>query len=219
MSDSSPRAPRRPVRGAGRGRRLRRFWLGAGLVAVAALGAGPEAASGEAARPAVHDEYAVKAAIMYNIVKFTRWPEAAYPGPSAPLRLCVFGGDPFGRTLDKLAGRRAAGRPIVVDRPGGVEQAGRCHVLFIAGIEPDAMGRLLNHLSERPVLTIADLPGFDQASGIISLRTVSDRVRFRINLGAADKAGLTFSSKLLALADALYGRDVQPPQRSGDGQI
>jgi hypothetical protein len=56
--------------------------------------------------------------------------------------------------------------------------------------------RLLEGLS---VLTVADIPGFGEAGGIITFLTGS-RVQLRVNAAAAEKAGLSISSKLLRVA-------------------
>ena len=45
-----------------------------------------------------------------------------------------------------------------------------------------------------------------QRGGMIELRTVANRVRFDINPGVADAAHLKISSKLLQLAQTVYGR-------------
>ena len=39
-------------------------------------------------------EYLIKAAILYNLAKFTAWPETAFHNTNAPLRVCVLGNDP-----------------------------------------------------------------------------------------------------------------------------
>ena len=50
------------------------------------------------------------------------------------------------------------------------------------------------------VLTISDQAGFVQAGGMIGLRVEDNRVRFDVNLLAAQRAGLTMSSQMLKLA-------------------
>jgi hypothetical protein len=53
------------------------------------------------------------------------------------------------------------------------------------------------------VLTVADIPDFSRAGGIITLNVVEDRTRFDVNRLAADQAGLKLSAKLLRLADTV----------------
>ena len=51
-----------------------------------------------------------------------------------------------------------------------------------------------------PVLTVGDQNGFVQAGGMIGLRVEDSRVRFDVNLAAAQRAGLTLNSQMLKLA-------------------
>jgi hypothetical protein len=50
------------------------------------------------------------------------------------------------------------------------------------------------------VLTIAEAPDFASRGGIIALVLQDSRVRFIVNVQAAAQAGLSISSRLLALA-------------------
>jgi uncharacterized membrane protein len=46
---------------------------------------------------------------------------------------------------------------------------------------------------------------FTERGGMISLRLVGQKVRFDINMDAAERAGLKLSSQLLRLARVVYG--------------
>ncbi len=57
-------------------------------------------------------------------------------------------------------------------------------------------------VGDRPVLTVAEMPDFARAGGIINLKTTEeDRLRVEIDTGTARRAGLKLSSKLLSLAE------------------
>ena len=73
-------------------------------------------------------------------------------------------------------------------------------LLFIGSSDRQRVNRLLAGVRDRPVLTIAELPGFTDFGGIINLYRADDRLRFEVNLGAAKRAGLAISSRLLRLA-------------------
>ena len=155
-----------------------------------------------AAAAEISREYLLKAAFLYNFAKFTRWPPSSFPDGSAPLRVCVFGEDPFGAALESIAGRTIRGRVVEVRRIESVEAGMACHLLFISVSEAARLTGILDSLSGRPVLTIADMPGFARSGGIINLKTNSnDKIRFEINVAIAKRAGLRFSSKLLNLAE------------------
>ena len=82
-----------------------------------------------------------------------------------------------------------------------VSDAEGCHIIFISTSEEERLRAILDDLRDRPILTIADMPNFARARGIISLKTVEDRIRFDINVDAANAADLKLSSKLLRLGN------------------
>jgi hypothetical protein len=160
----------------------------------------PLAAAAELSR-----EYLIKAAFLYNFAKFTEWPETAFAHANAPLTICVVGRDPFGAALDSLNGKIIKGRTVAIFRLPDTAGAAACQVIFISESERERLATILRSLRGQPVLTVADMPDFARAGGIINLKTNPDeRIRFDINVGIAQQAGLRLSSKLLSLADDTY---------------
>ena len=169
---------------------------GAGLGGVG-LGGVAWAAEAEPSR-----EYRIKAAFIYNFAKFTRWPAGSFSDDEASLDFCMYGEDRFGGAFDAVAGNTIRGRRVAVRRIATIEASAGCHLLFISASEAGRLTGILAVLSDRPVLTVADMPDFARAGGIINLKTTEEnRLRFEINTGTARRAGLRFSSKLLSLAE------------------
>jgi hypothetical protein len=165
--------------------------------AAAGLGGVARAAAEEPAR-----EYRIKAAFIYNFAKFTRWPASSFADGETALGFCIYGEDPFGGALDAVAGKTIRGRKVAVRRIAAIAAGDGCHLLFISGSEAERLTGILAALNDRPVLTVADMPDFARAGGIINLKTTEeDKLRFEINTGTAQRAGLRFSSKLLNLAE------------------
>ena len=167
------------------------------------LGALPPAAAAETeTETETSREYLIKAAFLYNFAKFTEWPAGSFPDSAAPLDVCVFGEDPFGGALESIAGKTIRGRRVAVHRVASIEAGAACHLLFISASEATRLAGILESLRGRPVLTIAEMPGFARSGGIINLKTnPDDRIRFEINAGIAKRVGLRLSSKLLNLAE------------------
>ena len=146
-------------------------------------------------------EYDVKAAFLYNFVKFVEWPAAAFRDDRSPVEICVYGTDPFGQALDGVVnGETVGARGLSIRRPASFAAFEGCHVLFIAASERERTSEVLAAVAGRPVLTVADSDGFLQAGGMINFVLDEGRVRFRINQPAAERVRLTISSKLLRLA-------------------
>ena len=184
-----------------RGHRVRGLLLVLALVLPAAPG------TPALAEPQGVEEYKVKAAFLYNFTKFVEWPDGAFRDASAPFVLAILGNDPFGDALDVLKGKTVLGRPIVVRRADSLEGLGRFHMLFVPSTERSRLASVLPAAEAMHALTVGDAPGFRSQGGIIQLLRDGDRIAFEVNLDASRRAGLKVSSKLLALAKAVSGRD------------
>ena len=164
------------------------------VVAIAVLGSGT--ALSDAAL-----EYRVKAAFLYNFAKFVNWPDSAFSSVDEPLGVCVLGTDPFGAVLDKsLEGRTAHGRNLLIRRGSDLAALGRCHVLFVGTVAHEPLARIMQRVGGSGALTVGETHGFFDLGGIIRLDVEDGKVRFDVNAGRADEAGLRVSSQLLKLA-------------------
>ena len=141
-------------------------------------------------------EYRLKAAFVYNFLVFTEWPADV----GGTLNLCIVGNDPFGKEIDGLQGKAAAGRTIALHRRASGEPLRDCQAVFIAAPAGDKLSRLVEGLKGHPVLTMADSAGAMQQGVALNMVVVQSKVAFEVNLQAARSARLTLSSKLLRLA-------------------
>ncbi len=99
-----------------------------------------------------------------------------------------------------MRGQRIGARPIVVARLDRVERGAACNILFVAPSRRQPMAEALDKVRGQPVLTITDAAGDAGGRGMIDFVLKDSRVRFRIDIHAAERGGLTVSSKLLELA-------------------
>ncbi len=145
------------------------------------------------------DEYQVKAAFLYNFVKFVEWPADAFPNDGAPIIIGLVGNDPFGSKIDQMInGRFANGRRLVLKRFPDLRTLAYCHIVFICSSEKNNLRQLLS-ATGAGVLTVSETDRFTQMGGMINFTIVDSKVRFEINQGAAERAGLKISAKLLSL--------------------
>jgi hypothetical protein len=146
-------------------------------------------------------EYQVKAAYLFNFLKFVEWPEDAFADPLAPIVIGIAGDDPFGNALPQvIAGKTVQGRDLVTRKYRAGEDLRSSHILFVSASEKKRLPQLLASLRGSNVLTVADVDGFLEEGGMIQLFSENNRVRFAINVDAAIRARLKLSSKLLSLA-------------------
>lgn len=150
-------------------------------------------------------ENRVKAAYLYNFVRFIAWPRDAVDNRDA-LIIAVLHDDAFvdevHRTVD---GKTVAGRRIEVRSFANVAGIESCDVVFVGEAAGSDVDSILAPLAGHPVLTISEVDGFVERGGVIGLYRSENKLRFRINVDAARNAGLEISSKLLGLADVVHG--------------
>lgn len=150
------------------------------------------------------DEYRLKIAILYNLTRFVEWPADAFQTSKSPIRVCVLGVDPFGSILDEaLRDRQVAGRSIETRRVSEPESG--CHLLFVSSSERGRFASIIEGVRSSATLTISDQVGFTSLGGIVELFTEGERVRFCLNTGAAERAHLYLSVRLVALASNQRG--------------
>ena len=192
----TPTAQNKPVAGARRS--LARWWLPWMLAAALA---GPVAAQPSR-------EYDLKAVFLYNFVTFVDWPDDALPADK-PFTIGVLGLDPFGTVLDRIVGgEQVKGHPLKVRRCKTPAEARECQIVFISGSEAARLPEILRTLHGLPVLTVADMPRFLEAGGVIGFSTDA-RVQLHVNADAARQARLNISSKLMRVAN-VRGSEAPP---------
>ena len=152
-------------------------------------------------------EYMIKAAFLYNFAKFIEWPSNTFEDSKSPVRLCVLGKNPFGIALESIEGKPIHGRKLIIERLNNTKEIKICHILFISESEKKQLDFILENIKDLNILTIGDTKNFARLGGIINFTMVKKKIRFEINLDAANRAGLKISSKLLKLADIIKEGD------------
>lgn len=146
-------------------------------------------------------EYQIKAAFLYNFVKFVQWPTQAYAGPASPIVIGVLGENVFDDELQKaIQDKIIAHHPLQFKKFDSVTEVTNCQVLFISASEKKRFPEILGALRGKSILTVGESSEFLQAGGVINFVIVDLKVRFQINNESARKVGLIISSDLLNLA-------------------
>jgi uncharacterized protein YfkK (UPF0435 family) len=145
-------------------------------------------------------EYKVKAAFIYNFLKFTTWPESAASGS---INICVMGDNPFGETLLPLEKKKIKGRAIRVTNISNTSKINNCTVAFVSDSEEDRLDDIIKSVQKKPILTVSDISHFAQEGGVIGFYERDGKIKFAINTANASKSGLVLSAKLLELSKVI----------------
>lgn len=186
------------------------------LVVIAASMAAPAPADDKLDR-----EHRVKAAFVYNFIKFVDWPKEKMPDANEPIVIGIIGYRGFIRAFDPVKDKKIKNRNISVryfegfeklrkSRTGDdrrwnqkMEMLKKCHTLLLCTCDftqIESSSQIVEALADSPILTIGETDGFLETGGIINFLKEEDKVRFEINAAAAKKSKLRASSKLLRLA-------------------
>lgn len=144
-------------------------------------------------------EHDLKALYLYNFTQFVTWPSRE---AGKPFVIGIVGRDPVGESLESLVGEQPLPEPLVVRRVSSLGEMADCEILFISNSEQRRLGQILAALGERSILTVGDDNTFAMRGCAIAFHNDGGRIRIVVNERAAERAGLTLSSKLLRIAQA-----------------
>ncbi len=168
-------------------------WLLAFLAGAAMCGLAPGTQAQEVTEPAL------KAAYLYNFAKFTEWP-ADTLAADAPLVFCV-ADTPVAESLERIVAGRSIGRhTLTVQRVTPGDPLLGCHVLYASDLDALQEADYLAATRGASILSISNGERFTALGGVARFFVENARLRFAINVKAADRARLRISSRLLALA-------------------
>jgi len=162
-------------------------------------------------------ERQVKAALLYNFIKFTEWPEDKIKDTNT-ITIGLLGDDDFSNAFDPVKGKPVKDRKLVVKVLGKfadlqkikndnkelhsrkIAELGKCHLLFVCGSEKKHTREIIELVKDHGVLTIGQTDGFLETGGIVCLVKKADKIAFEVNLVAAKHEHLRISSRVLRLA-------------------
>jgi hypothetical protein len=171
-------------------------------------------ASGEASevtQPPTEAE--IKAAFILNFAKFTDWPAQTFADENTPLTVGFVGADDAFAAFQAISsGKHVNGRKVTALHLGSAQNAPQCQILFLRWAKTDTPHTGLGIANDPGALSIGESEDFLKRGGMIRLFVEDNRIKFDVNVGAASRAKIRLSSKLLALARSV----VDLPQPGGD---
>lgn len=177
---------------------VRRRHILTGMATAMALGL---ALAGAARAQESVREAQVKAAFVFNFIQFVEWPAEAFADEQSPILVGIVGADPFKGALDEaIKGKTINKRHLVLRRFSGPGDLQGCHLLVISPAEQNHLPAIREKLRSSSTLLVGEPEPFLRSGGMIRLFTEENKIRFEINIKAAEQAKLKLSAKLLKLA-------------------
>ncbi|HEY3073725.1 MAG TPA: YfiR family protein [Burkholderiales bacterium] len=146
-------------------------------------------------------EHELKAAYLFRFLSFIEWPTLR---ADAPLTIGVMGADDVLAELqDIVPGRMVQGRAINVRRVREGESLAGLQMLFVGRAASAALPRLPQAQGQ---VVVSDADGALDRGAAIGFVRSEGRVRFHVSLDAADRQGVSISSRMLSVAEHVRGR-------------
>jgi len=149
-------------------------------------------------------EYQVKAAFLFHFAQFLTWPSSALNAGDSSVSLCIFDDEPHRQELQTTTEGKAIGTRVfhvrLISQPQEIQG---CNILFLSRDEARPQAAILKSLRGTPVLTVGETANFLADGGMIRFHLEEGKVRFDINLAAAESSHLQISSRLLLLATSV----------------
>lgn len=166
-------------------------------------------------------ENKIKAAFLFNFMKFVEWPADKMGDVNEPFVVGIIGSKDFIEAFKPITQRKFHDRSIVLKYFGDyeefkkaqeadmgqwnrkIEALKRCHLLMFCSCDSgplDATSEIINALRNFPVLTVGEKDGFLESGGVINFLMEGNKVCFEVNSTAAKANKLKISSNLLRLA-------------------
>jgi len=146
----------------------------------------------------------IRAAFLYNFTKFIEWPSNSFTDVNAAIVIGVLGDSSLAAALTAVVrDRKVNGRPITVRAVQNAEEAASTHELFVSATEISRWAQIQAAIETRPVVTVGESPAFARNGGTINFIVQDDKLRFEINMTAAERSGVKISAQLQKLAAAV----------------
>lgn len=172
-------------------------------------------------------EQKIKAAFMFNFLKFIEWPESEVSGKDDVITIGLVCDKNMFVVLESMIGKKVKGKKIVVERFESYRRFAvkdgsdrrqayadrysnkldRCKMLYICASEGDYFEDILSIVGDRSMVTVGDADGFAAKGGTIGFIKRDKKLCFEINVKSAKKARVRISSKLLSLAKRIFDND------------
>jgi hypothetical protein len=178
----------------------------------------------ENSAPARYEEHQVKAAFLYNFIKFTDWPEGKVAELNT-ITIGILGEHKFGDAFNPIKDKPVKDKQLIIKNFGKsrksfsqddagklefanyIEQLRKCHVLFICDTERENFKTILEAVKGYGVLTVGETTDFLNFDGIITFIPGTEKPVFEVNQKFCEQEGMKISSKVLRLARRVIGNE------------
>jgi len=142
--------------------------------------------------------YELHAAMLYNFIKYTQWPNETEAGDFV---VGVLGDeDLFNLLKTRYDGKPKGTKKYVIRKLASAAEAGDCQVVYLGKGKSRDFDSVKTSTAGKSVLTITDANGLGQKGSCINFKVLDGKLKFELNQGVLGTANLRVSSQLTSMA-------------------
>lgn len=140
----------------------------------------------------------LKAAFIYNFIKYVQWPEDT---KEDVIVVGILGEDPVVKPLQEIAKKRKVkGKKLVIKVFSDGEPFHPCQIIFVSANRVDDLDASRKELEAAHVLLVGDTKGFIEKGVAVNFVLSKERLRFQVSQKALTRAKLVIGAQMLKLA-------------------
>lgn len=145
-------------------------------------------------------EYGIKAAYLYNFLKYIDWEEEKNPVSGDSIKIIVFGNYPFKDAFDHLKGKSIRGKKLYILKVASIKELSSCNILYISISEQNNISNILKSVRKSGTLTVGETEEFLKQKGMVGFFMENESVKFAINPELCKSEGIELNPQLLSTA-------------------
>lgn len=153
----------------------------------------------------------LKSAFIVKMTHFIQWPDdsSIHQENNESFTICINQSNHLNDALGKWAqSGLIKNKPVTIKfLEYDAKTLSSCDMLYITS--NTELKFLLEHAKDNHTLTISDIPGNAKRGVLINFIDVKGKLRFEINLNAAEKSGFKINPRLLKLATIVNGGKIK----------
>jgi len=151
-------------------------------------------------------EYAVKAAYIFNILRFTEATDNSVFANTHEIKVCLLGNNKFGQYITPIESKNINGKPLSIVNINSLQQSLDCNLIFIGDSSSYSANEISKHLGDKKIIIVGDDLNFVKNGGMFAFYIENKKVRLGLNRNTLDSSGLKVSSLLLEVCTT-FGDD------------
>lgn len=149
----------------------------------------------------------LKAHLIIKFAEHIYWPsQSSFNNPHAPFVIGIIDAPAISSYLTELTAKITVNeKKVKVINITDLTEIKQCQVLFISELSRKDLQLTLKAIGDLPILTIGDSPGCEKKGIMINLffSTTQQCIKYALNCQAAQKTGISLTSKVVRFADSV----------------